>query len=217
MRELSEDLVTIAHYNNAQEASLAKAALEDDGVTSYLSGTESSNMLWLVGSALGGVKLQVTTRDAERATAILDSLKHVEQPNRRREWTCPQCGEQVDAGFDVCWSCESSFEQGAEKLPTTATPTETKEDDSPVENRAGEASADELALRAFRSAMYGMAFFPFLIGFLPFMYYSLSLMFRLPAQELSGRGLFRYYGTVFIIVILYPAFTWFFFDWFFGI
>src|SRR4051794_19956627 len=28
-------------------------------------------------------------------------------------WTCPKCGSTVDAGFDVCWQCGTSY-QGVE-------------------------------------------------------------------------------------------------------
>jgi predicted RNA-binding Zn-ribbon protein involved in translation (DUF1610 family) len=34
-------------------------------------------------------------------------IEHVrQQPGE--DWTCPNCGEQVPAHFDVCWNCETS-------------------------------------------------------------------------------------------------------------
>jgi hypothetical protein len=47
-------------------------------------------------------------------------------------WTCPKCGETVDAGFLVCWSCGCSIE-GVED-PTFASTLETPPGDE--ESRA---------------------------------------------------------------------------------
>ena len=28
---------------------------------------------------------------------------------KRGPWVCPQCGAQVDAGFDICWQCGTQY------------------------------------------------------------------------------------------------------------
>ena len=35
------------------------------------------------------------------ARALLDELARVPQ----RRWQCPQCGEQIEGGFEQCWAC----------------------------------------------------------------------------------------------------------------
>jgi len=48
--------------------------------------------------------------DDERHDDALDVLRHA-SASRRGEWTCPECGESVDAGFEECWNCR--FVRGA--------------------------------------------------------------------------------------------------------
>ena len=36
-----------------------------------------------------------------QARALLDQLLALPQ----RKWICPQCGEQVEGGFEQCWNC----------------------------------------------------------------------------------------------------------------
>ena len=48
----------------------------------------------------------VEDSDLGRARVVLEGfLDQGREPVDSPAWTCPCCGEQVDGGFDRCWSC----------------------------------------------------------------------------------------------------------------
>lgn len=55
----STDLVTIATFPTSHEAGIARAALEASGIEAFVNEAATNTTLSHVGSALGGVKLQV--------------------------------------------------------------------------------------------------------------------------------------------------------------
>ncbi|MCJ2163968.1 MULTISPECIES: DUF2007 domain-containing protein [unclassified Pseudodesulfovibrio] len=65
------NLTTVFASFYAWEAHLAQHALEKNGIESYIidAGMVSAN--WMYANAVGGVKLRVADRDADRARAIL--------------------------------------------------------------------------------------------------------------------------------------------------
>ena len=202
----AEDLVTIAKYGNPQEASLLKAVLEDQGIRCYLIGSQSSDMLSIVGTAVGGVQLQVTEHDAEHALSLLRELEDSKESRAHHAWVCSQCGEQVDGGFEICWSCGASIEEGVSALLPIAKRRESAgepSEEEPLSERGEptEPQTDEdLVSRAFRAAVLGIGFFPLLV-------YSLSLLFRVSGQPLSSRALMKYYGTIAIVLFMVAAMT----------
>ncbi len=49
-----------------------------------------------------GVRLLVADADLEKARGILAApAETAETP----AWTCPQCSETIEPGFDACWQC----------------------------------------------------------------------------------------------------------------
>jgi hypothetical protein len=68
---MANDLVTIASYPNSAEAEGARLALDAEGIKSCLAGEVLVTNVWLLGNAVGYVKLQVAANDAERAQALL--------------------------------------------------------------------------------------------------------------------------------------------------
>jgi hypothetical protein len=69
------DLITVAEFSASPEATLAKNLLADEGIEAVLS-EEYTGDLFELASNMGSVKLQVRSDDAERARALLDSVKH---------------------------------------------------------------------------------------------------------------------------------------------
>ena len=49
-----------------------------------------------------GVDLLVADDDLEKAKAALEAPV---TDLSAEPWTCPSCGENIEAGFDVCWKC----------------------------------------------------------------------------------------------------------------
>lgn len=102
-----DDLVTVATFRSPQEASIAKAALSNEGVDAFIQGAESSSMLSYYGSSVAGANLQVRQSEAARAVSLLADFETDARltAETARSWKCPNCGAEVDAGFELCWSC----------------------------------------------------------------------------------------------------------------
>lgn len=95
------NLVTLATYPTAHDAELHKVRLEQAGVKAYVDGGATADAL-SIGSFLGGVKLLVAETDVAKARGAL-SLDDKESATPA--WTCSECGNEVEAGYEVCWSC----------------------------------------------------------------------------------------------------------------
>ncbi len=78
-----DEPVTVAHYPFRTAAEAARLNLEAEGMPAFLSDAETVDMDWLLGNALGWIKLQVPAADAERAAAI---LRRVEERRLTRRW-----------------------------------------------------------------------------------------------------------------------------------
>ena len=68
---MSDVLMTVATFGDPVEANLAKNRLESSGVQAFLADEETVNMDWLLGNAIGRIKLQVGDQDAEAARTLL--------------------------------------------------------------------------------------------------------------------------------------------------
>jgi len=100
---MTGSLVTVATFSSTTEAAIARAALEHAGTRAWLQEEVTSGQLQF-GSALGGIKLQVADIDAEMARDTLSGLQVGSSANPP-PWNCPDCGQEVGDGFEVCWNC----------------------------------------------------------------------------------------------------------------
>ena len=96
-------LVTIATFRDLPEALLARGKLESAGIECLLADDNIVRMDWFWANAVGGVKLQVSTEDAEEALDILaeeipESLP-AEERIAYRQPKCPKCGS-LDVRYD---------------------------------------------------------------------------------------------------------------------
>lgn len=64
--------VTVATYDFWPDAEIARGRLRVEGIESQLADQHLVQTDWLYSIAVGGIKLQVDPRHAERARAILD-------------------------------------------------------------------------------------------------------------------------------------------------
>ncbi|HEX5446114.1 MAG TPA: hypothetical protein VFW87_19965 [Pirellulales bacterium] len=102
---MNEELVAIATYPTPNEAAVARVALEAEGIKAFLTDDHLIGMGWIFGNAVGHVKLLVAVSDAERASQLLEAGFDDWPLDDAEPWNCSQCGEEVDAEFDECWSC----------------------------------------------------------------------------------------------------------------
>ena len=101
------EFVRAGLFKSEFEALHAKAVLEDNGIKCTIPPPDSNAF----GVSLDGeeeVELIVARPDLEQATALIAELEAPQEIDIP-EWTC-QCGEQVDEGFAVCWSCGAEYQ-----------------------------------------------------------------------------------------------------------
>jgi len=94
--ELGHDLVTIARFSHPTKAHIARAKLEAKGIWAFVADEHLIAANWLYSNAVGGVKLQVSERNAERALEILgiylDRDESGKDEVKDEQVECPQCG-----------------------------------------------------------------------------------------------------------------------------
>jgi hypothetical protein len=76
---MAEELVTLWRYRDLPEALVARAKLDSDGVWCVLADDNMVRLNWYVSNTIGGMRLKVSSDDAEHAMALL--------------------GEEIPAGF----------------------------------------------------------------------------------------------------------------------
>jgi hypothetical protein len=50
----------------------------------------------------------IENEDLPRAQELLARFHSQTTPQGGPDWVCPQCGELVEGGFDLCWNCGRS-------------------------------------------------------------------------------------------------------------
>jgi hypothetical protein len=82
-----------------------KNALESNGIQCEVRGEFRRSLMLELPITESFVELWLLNDDQEDAARqILSGAL----PTSSRSWTCPQCGEAIDAGFDQCWNCQTS-------------------------------------------------------------------------------------------------------------
>ena len=69
---MAPELRTVAVFDVAYKADLARTLLEESGIQAVVVDGEVASMEWLLVSAVHGIKVQVAEGQAERAEAILE-------------------------------------------------------------------------------------------------------------------------------------------------
>lgn len=141
---MSSQLKTIATFAMPEDAEVARLALQEEDITSFLENATTIGMVSWWGNAVGWVKLQVSGADEDRARAIL-AQKRVGPDTH----TCSKCGASLPPNFDVCWSCQTPV--GVEGNVLSGAQSE--DGNGEEETTAG----DAMAWRACIGAMFGFA------------------------------------------------------------
>ena len=125
---MEEQLVTVETYQFLPQAQAAKLQLEGNGITVFLADAETVNMDWLLGNAIGNIKLQVPAEQANQALTLLDEMREKARERREAEEEedddervkCLACGAKIPENQARCPSCGWSYaaeENGAERTP----------------------------------------------------------------------------------------------------
>lgn len=159
---MSHDLVTVATFWSPVEANLARGQLEAAGIRAFLLGEETVGTAWHLTNSMGGMRLQVSELDAERAISVLNEIEGL--------------GDELPEGWE---------DAAAEAEPPEPIPDEPEEPTS-VQPAAQTGPATERARtahRAMRGAVTGLLFFPFQF----YVFYLLIKVF-LSDEELGSNG-----------------------------
>ena len=194
---MERSLRTIAAFSTPEEAEVARIALEDEGIQSFLGDATTVGMLWHVG-ALGGVKLQVAEADVQRAREVLAGT--IPSPTGAR--SCGHCGAGVPPGFDVCWSCELPVGAAEHATPVAsstgpeAVTTTTELGDDEIEMTF---VGDAEAWRALAAAIIGIFLCPPLLSI-----YSIWTLLKIGLQNppMSRKGTRSYYAAMFVDAVV---------------
>jgi hypothetical protein len=162
---MPSDFEEVARYSNPFEARQALNVLSHNGLNAYIEGENTNSTLWYVGTAIGGVKLLVEPNDKSRALEILS--EQVDHDTAMGDpWQCKNCFAEVDAGFDVCWRCDT--ERSADSKIVTSGEEFARDDNhhagmqaQPQQTSAVQTDDKEATIeRAWRAAVLGALILP---------------------------------------------------------
>jgi hypothetical protein len=108
MNELN--LQRLCECQTEHEARIVESELAEIGIQAVITGTDVSAL----GEALDGpdaIQVFVKAEQLDAASELLEQLD-ADDEDPVPAWTC-QCGEDVDEGFFVCWSCQATFDDQA--------------------------------------------------------------------------------------------------------
>ncbi len=96
---MKQEFYTLGAFEYVADVQIIRAKLESEGIPVFLRDEYTLNTDPLISSAIGGVKLQVYTRDKERATAIYDDMRNYAQDARGNPIVCPNCKAQRSEAY----------------------------------------------------------------------------------------------------------------------
>jgi hypothetical protein len=113
---MSHEPVTIRTYQTQPEAEADRMHLEAAGFTAVLNDSETVGMNWMLGTALGAIKLQVPESQARAALALLEKGEKAGRKRRKKrrlgrdEAECLSCGAPMRNHQTTCPSCGWSYQ-----------------------------------------------------------------------------------------------------------
>ncbi len=111
-------LTTLCTYPSSIQAETVKWALEQEGITTFVADSNTITADWLLGPAVGWVKVQVAEADAVAALAVLEKhpnlLKTYFEPKLEVASVCLSCEAAMEEADETCAACGWSFLTGAE-------------------------------------------------------------------------------------------------------
>jgi hypothetical protein len=182
---MSDEMVTLATFSNPIEAELAKGRLQDAGIPAFLYGDIGGSMFAGMSNLFGEIRLMVSATHAEEALRVLTDEEDEEEDEDESSTAIKGEPPRQESSTQVRPPLESPLQDNAPPLETS--PQESSEfppeegmppeEDDEREERTVAWTADEVATRALRAAIFGW----FSGGVLAV--YALWLLIRLPSAE----------------------------------
>ena len=112
-REDPGELVTIATFSFPYQAEAAKLHLGEAGIGAFLADFETVTMDWLLGNAIGNIKVQVPRADVEAARAVLADRTPPAAADTDDDDSgvtqCLSCGREIPEQDSACPACGWSY------------------------------------------------------------------------------------------------------------
>lgn len=197
---MAGNLVTIARFDLAGQAHIAKNVLEAAGIKSVLADEQTVAMDWLLSNAIGGIKVQVLEEDAERAVVALEEALGSDEPVDEDVMAAEAEAaekEAVDEPSDHAAPSEDATPKDA--APTLAgTETEVDADEKSSER-------DDYARRLFMTSVFAVLVPPLWFYAL---YLFLNAAFGEGSISVRGRSQLVYGGAILVfgLIILFLLF-----------
>lgn len=114
--KMDQRLVTVETYRFLHEAEAARIFLDSEGIQVYLADVETVTMDWMLGVAVGHIKLQVAEEDANRAQALLweraqNRPEASDIDDDTGEIHCLQCQQLMTPEQTQCPKCGWSYRE----------------------------------------------------------------------------------------------------------
>ena len=98
---MKQEFYTIAAFEYVADVQIIKGKLESEGIPVFLRDENTLNSDPIISNAIGGVKLQVYTKDKERAIAIYDEIRSYAVDAEGNPIVCPNCkAEKSEVYYD---------------------------------------------------------------------------------------------------------------------
>ncbi|RIK76652.1 MAG: hypothetical protein DCC68_18950 [Planctomycetota bacterium] len=109
MTEPAPDLVNVGSFVTINDAEFARMLLESEGIEAYIADATIVSMDWLLGNAIGWIKVQVSAADEPRAREILAQwqreLRERPPASESDAIPCLECGKEMPLGVATCPEC----------------------------------------------------------------------------------------------------------------
>lgn len=88
---MKTEFYTLGTFEFPADAVIIKGKLEAEGIVVFLKDENTINSYSMVSNAIGGVRLQVYSRDMERAKQIFDEIRSYATDDFGKLIVCPNC------------------------------------------------------------------------------------------------------------------------------
>ncbi len=101
------DALVIVFSGSSYNANVAKNVLESFEIKAVLLDEHIGTMGYATAIGVGAVKVAVSQADFEESQTVLAAISSKDPPEPEgAPWTCSTCGEESEAQFGECWSCQ---------------------------------------------------------------------------------------------------------------
>ncbi len=88
---MEQEFYTLGAFEYVADVQIIKGKLESEGITVFLRDENTLNTDPLISTAIGGVKLQVYTKDKDEALEIYNEIRNYALDKDDRPVRCPNC------------------------------------------------------------------------------------------------------------------------------